>query len=99
MQQWDCHNGRFEVETPQWRQGTSEIQNLAAGQWNLDTAQGAVQQWDCHNGRFEVETPQWRQGTSEMQTGTVTMEDLKWKPRSGGREPLKCKPRGWTMEP
>ena len=57
---------------------------LAAGQWNLDTAQGAVTQWDWHNGRFEVETAQWRQGTSEMQTwrldnGTLTLHKVQWK--------------------
>ena len=50
----------------------------------------------------EMQTWQWNYGTLTLvqcNNGTVTMEDLKWKPRSGGREPLKCKPGSGTMEP
>ena len=52
VEKWACHNGRFEVETPQWPQETSEMQTW---QWNYGTL--TLHKVDCHNGRFEALVP------------------------------------------
>ena len=85
MEQWDCHNGSLEVETPQWP---------GMPGWHWDYGALTLHQVQWNNGTVTMEALKWKprsghwpQGTSEMQTwqwnnGTVTMEGLKRKPCS-----------------
>ena len=72
-EKWDRHNGRFEVETPQRRQGTSEMQTW---QWNCGTLTLHVQ---CNNGTGTMEDLKWKPRGGR--------EPLKCKPGSGTMEP------------